>query len=93
MLFTSQCVRNVYEKFTVDRGDSDDGVSVKFSMTEALMRGLVELIVGIIVANMAAACFSGFPAFVMWVLAFMFWPFFFIYYVLSKSKCAVYWLK
>lgn len=93
MLLTGQCVSKVYEQFTTDRSDDSKSVNVTFSIGEAVVRGIVELIVAVIVANMAAACSSGGWAILMWILGFLFWPFFFLYYVLTKSKCATYWTK
>ena len=88
LLVAHQCVRNVYEQFVGDPYADQPPREMQFAL---FVRAIMELVVAVIVANMAAACNKGAMAVVMWILAFMFWPFFFVYYALTEAKCAAYW--
>ncbi len=89
LLVAHQCVQNVIEQFSSDPYAEPPPRSVQFAM---IVRGITELVVSVLVANMAAACHKGGMAVLMWILAFLFWPLFFVYYVMSGSKCAAYWV-
>lgn len=89
LLVAHQCVQNVVEQFVGDPYADQPSREMQIGL---LVRGITELVVAVIVANMAAACHKGGVAVLMWILAFLFWPLFFVYYVMSGSKCAAYWV-
>ncbi len=88
VLVAHQCVRDVYEKFVSDPYEDRPPREMQFAL---IVRAMTEIVVAVIVANMAAACNKGAMAVIMWILGFLFWPFFFVYYVWTNAKCAAYW--
>lgn len=77
-------VQETFYQLTDERVETVQKVAMVIS-------AILRVALGVIVSNMALACTKGMWAIPVAVLAFLFWPLFLVYYVLSGSKCAAYW--
>lgn len=86
-LLTHTMIRKAKESFD-NMCDPEHDASLKLALA---FNFAIELVAASIVANMAYSCTPGLWAIPTAVLAFVFWPVFFVYYVLAERSCAAYW--